>query len=312
MTNQILGAIELGLVYGLMVLGVFITFRILKIPDLTVDGSITLGMAVCAVMTNNNQPWLALLVAAVAGAAAGCITAFLQTKAKIPAILAGIMTMSGLYSINLEIMGGKPNISTLGSPTVFSQFRTLTGLDKHGAFIVMGLILCAVVVVLVEFFFTTHAGLCVQATGDNEAMVRATSISTVKMKWIALAMANACVALSGAIYTQYIGSADVTAGSGTIAIGFASVIIGETLCLHKSMKNLKYLLPFAIVGSIVYRVIVAIAIKTNLFPTYFLKFVSVFIIGVALSVAPMKAWISAKQNKSRRIRAIGKEDGTHA
>ena len=237
MTNQILGALELGLVYGLMVLGVFITFRILKVPDLTVDGSITLGMAVCAMLTNAGHPGFALIVAMIAGALAGCITAFLQTKAKIPPILAGIMTMSGLYSINLLIMdNGKPNISILGSPTLFSMFQDATGLDKHASRIIVGFLLCAAVVALVEFFFTTHVGLCIRATGDNEAMVRATSISTVKMKWIALAMANACVALSGAIYTQYIGSADVTAGSGTVVIGFASVIIGETVCVKKTLK----------------------------------------------------------------------------
>ena len=310
MTNQILGALELGLVYGLMVLGVFITFRILKIPDLTVDGSITLGMAVCAMLTNAGHPGIALIVALIAGALAGCVTAFLQTKAKIAPILAGIMTMSGLYSINLLIMdNGKPNISILGSPTIFSIFQEATGLDKHASRIIVSLIVCRVVVGFVEFFFTTHVGLSIRATGDNEAMVRATSISTVKMKWIALAMANACVALSGAIYTQYIGSADVTAGSGTVVIGFASVIIGETICLK---KTLKVQLVSTIVGSVLYRVIIAVAIRTNLFPTYFLKFVSVFIIGVALSVNPARSWIAERQNRQRRKREAAKEGGEHA
>jgi len=154
-----------------------------------------------------------------------------------------------------------------------------------------------VIVLLVEFFFTTHTGLCICATGDNEDMVRASSISPVKMKWIALAMANACVALSGAIYTQYMGYADVTAGSGTIVVGFASVIIGETLCIKKSLK-----VGFisAIVGSVAYRIVIAIAIKTNLFPTYFLKFVSVLIIAVALSVKPVKTAIAEYRNRKRR------------
>ena len=287
-----------------MVLGVFITFRILKVPDLTVDGSITLGMAVCAMLTNAGHPGFALIVAMIAGALAGCITAFLQTKAKIPPILAGIMTMSGLYSINLLIMdNGKPNISILGSPTLFSMFQDATGLDKHASRIIVGFLLCAAVVALVEFFFTTRVGLCIRATGDNEAMVRATSISTVKMKWIALAMANACVALSGAIYTQYIGSADVTAGSGTVVIGFASVIIGETVCVK---KTLKVQLISTIVGSVVYRIIIAVAIKTNLFPTYFLKFVSVFIIAVALSVKPVRSWMNERKNRQRRMREAAK------
>ena len=305
MTNQILGALELGLVYGLMVLGVFITFRILKIPDLTVDGSITLGMAVCAMLTNAGHPCAALAAALIAGALAGCVTAFLQTKAKIPPILAGIMTMSGLYSINLLIMdNGKPNISILGSDTLFSLFQDATGLDKHASRILVAFLLCLAVVAFVEFFFTTHVGLSIRATGDNEAMVRATSISTVKMKWIALAMANACVALSGAIYTQYIGSADVTAGSGTVVIGFASVIIGETICLK---KTLKVQLVSTVVGSVFYRVIIAVAIRTNLFPTHFLKFVSVSIIAVALSVNPVRNWLSERKNRQRRVREAAKE-----
>lgn len=300
MTNQLLGAAELGLVYGLMVLGVYITFRILKIPDLTVDGSITLGMAVSAMITNSGHPYLALLVALLAGACAGCITAFFQTKVKIPPILAGIMTMSGLYSINLLIMNnGTPNISILGSDTVFSLCQELTGLDKHAVLIIVGILICAVVVALVEFFFLTHTGLCICATGDNEEMVRATSVSTTKMKWIALAMANACVALSGAVYTQYMGYADVTAGSGTIVVGFASVIIGETVCVK---RNLTVGFISAIVGSVVYRVIIAVAIKTNLFPTYFLKFVSVLIIAIALSVGPAKTAIGEHRNKTRRLK----------
>ena len=300
MVNQILGAVELGLVYGLMVLGVYITFRILKIPDLTVDGSITLGMAVSAMITNAGHPYAALLVAVLAGAGAGCITAFFQTKLKIPAILAGILTMSGLYSINLLIMNnGSPNISILGSSTVFSIFQKTFGVSKHFAMIAVSLIICAIVVGLVEFFFTTHTGLCICATGDNEDMVRATSISTTKMKWIALALANACVALSGAIYTQYMGYADVTAGSGTIVIGFASVIIGETICVK---RNLKVGFVSAIVGSVAYRIIIAVAIKTNLFPTYFLKFVSVLIIAVALSVGPVRAMMAERRNKARRLR----------
>lgn len=300
MTNQLLGAVELGLVYGLMVLGVFITFRILKIPDLTVDGSITLGMAVSAMLTNAGHPILAIIIALAAGALAGSCTAFFQTKVKIPSILAGIMTMSALYSINLMIMNnGTPNISILGADTVFSLFQDMTGLSKHAALIIVGLIICGIVVALVEFFFTTHTGLCICATGDNEEMVRATSVSTTKMKWIALALANGCVAISGAVYTQYMGYADVTAGSGTIVIGFASVIIGETLCVKRSLP-----IGFisAIVGSVAYRLIIAVAIKTNLFPTYFLKLISVLIIAVALAVGPVKAAMAERRNKTRRER----------
>lgn len=304
MINQLLGAIELGLVYGLMVLGVYITFRILKIPDLTVDGSITLGMAVCAMVTNAGHPFLALILAILAGAAAGSLTAFFQTKCKIAPILAGIMTMSGLYSINLLIMNnGSPNISILGSQTLFTMFQSATMLSKHTSIITVAVVVCAIVVMLVEFFFSTPTGLSICATGDNEDMVRATSISTDKMKWIALAIANACVALSGAMYTQYMGYADVTAGSGTIVVGFASVIIGETICVR---KNISIGFVSAIVGSVAYRIIIAVAIKTNLFPTYFLKLISVIIIVIALSIKPIRDSIAASNSKSRRVKQSAK------
>lgn len=297
MINQILGALELGLVYGLMVLGVYITFRVLKIPDLTVDGSVTLGMAVSAIFVNMGHPFLALLVALLAGALAGSITALLQNVVKIPPILSGILTMSGLYSINLLIMqGGKPNISILGSDTIFT-FGAGLGLSKHASYIVMCLAVVVVLVALVEFFFTTHTGLCICATGDNEEMVRASSISPARMKWIALAIANACVAVAGALYTQYIGGADITAGSGTIVVGFASVIIGETVCIK---RNIKVGFISAIVGSIVYRILVAVAIKTNLFPTYFLRFVSVLIMVIALGIGPLRKYLQSVHSRGRR------------
>ncbi len=301
MVNQIIGAVELGLVYGLMVLGVFITFRILKIPDLTVDGSVTLGMAVCAMLTNAGHPLLAIIIAFIAGLCAGSVTGFFQTKIHIPPILAGILTMSGLYSINLKIMSdGKPNISILGSDTLYSNLMQLTGCSKHTAYLIVSLIICVIMLIAVEFFFKTHLGLCICATGDNEDMVRATSIDPNKMKWIALALANGCVALSGAMYTQYMGYADVTAGSGTIVVGFASVIIGETIC---GKRGLSVGFISAIVGSVAYRIIIAIAIKTNLFPTYFLKLVSVIIIAIALGLGPVRAAFAAKRNKTRRQKA---------
>ena len=154
MVNQIIGAVELGLVYGLMVLGVFITFRILKIPDLTVDGSVTLGMAVCAMLTNAGHPLLAIIIAFIAGLCAGSVTGFFQTKIHIPPILAGILTMSGLYSINLKIMSdGKPNISILGSDTLYSNLMQLTGCSKHTAYLIVSLIICVIVLIAVEFFF---------------------------------------------------------------------------------------------------------------------------------------------------------------
>lgn len=299
MTNQLLGAIELGLVYGLMVLGVFITFRILKIPDLTVDGSIILGMSSCAVVTNAGHPILSLIVAAISGMAAGTVTGVLQTKVKVPPILAGILTMSGLYSIALLIMNGSPNISLLGADTVFSLFKDLTGLSKHTSQIITGLIICGLVVLLIELFFRSHLGLCIRATGDNEDMVRATSININKMKCIALAIANGCVGLSGGMASHYLHYSDVTSGSGTIVIGFAAVIIGEAVCGKRSLK-----IGFisTIVGSVLYRIFIALAINTDFLPNYFLKLITVIIITIALAIGPVKELIAASQNKARRLR----------
>ncbi|MDO5425440.1 MAG: ABC transporter permease [Eubacteriales bacterium] len=299
MTNQLLGATELGLVYGLMVLGVFITFRILKIPDLTVDGSVVLGMSVTAMISNLGHPFLALFAAVLAGMAAGTVTGFLQTKVKVPPILAGILTMSGLYSINLLIMKGSPNVSLLGTDTVFSLFIGATGVSKHTGNIIVGFLICALVVVIIEFFFRTHLGLCIRATGDNEEMVRATSIDTDRMKWIALAIANGCVGLSGGLAAQYLRYSDVTSGSGTIVIGFAAVIIGEAVC---GRRNITVGFISTIVGSVLYRVFIALAINTDFLPNYFLKFITVMIITIALAVSPVKEAITARKNKARRLK----------
>lgn len=297
MTNQILGAVELGLVYGLMVLGVYITFRILKIPDLTVDGSITLGMAISAMVINTGQPWApfaALLLAMLAGAAAGSVTAFFQTKLKIPPILAGIMTMSALYSVNLLIMNnGTPNISILGSPTLFSMFQRSFGVSKHTAMILVGLLICVVVVALVEFFFTTHTGLCICATGDNEEMVRAAGISSDNMKLLGLAVSNGFVGLAGGLLAQYQGYADIGMGVGMVVIGLASVIIGEvifgTSCL------LRRLIAVCL-GAIVYRLVLAIALNFGMQATD-MKLVSAVIVVIALSLGVLGESFSIRKKK---------------
>ena len=300
--NSLPGAVAQGLIWGIMAIGVYITYRILDFADLTVDGSICTGGAVCVMMiTGGYSIPVAVLTAFLAGLLAGLATGLFHTFMGIPPILAGILTQLSLYSINLKIMSdGKPNISILGSDTLYSNFMQLTGCSKHTAYLIVSLIICVIVLIAVEFFFKTHLGLCICATGDNEDMVRATSIDPNKMKWIALALANGCVALSGAMYTQYMGYADVTAGSGTIVVGFASVIIGETIC---GKRGLSVGFISAIVGSVAYRIIIAIAIKTNLFPTYFLKLVSVIIIAIALGLGPVRAAFAAKRNKTRRQKA---------
>ncbi len=299
MTNQLIGAIELGLVYGLMVLGVYITFRILKIPDLTVDGTIILGMSVSGFVTNLGHPILALLAAALAGMAAGLVTGLLQTKVKVPPILAGILTMSGLYSISLQIMNGSPNVSLLGADTIFSMFQNATGASKHTSQIIMGIVVCGIVLLLIELFFRSHLGLCIRATGDNEDMVRATSIDINKMKCIALAIANGCVGIAGGMASHYLHYSDVTSGSGTIVIGFAAVIIGEAVC---GKRNIAVGFISTIIGSVLYRIFIALAINTDFLPTYYLKLITVVIITIALAIGPVKEFIAANNNKARRLR----------
>lgn len=314
MTNQIMGAVILGLIYGQMVLGVYISFRILKIPDLTVDGSIVLGMSTCAMITKAGHPFLALPAAAAVGVAAGAFTGLLQTKVKIPSILAGILTMTGLYSINLHIQGGSPNVSLLGSDTIFQlAIDRFPETDKNVTRIVVSAVMIVLLLLLVIWFFKTRLGLFIRTTGDNEDMVRASSIHADRMKLIALSFSNGLVGLSGAVYSHYMGYADVTAGSGTVVSGFASVIIGEAVIgfllmaaglFSKEIKNMKGSVTTgfvaAVVGSVSYRVIVALAINTNILPSHFLKLITVAIIIIALAIGPARDWIVAASNRRRR------------
>ena len=314
MTNQILGACILGLIYGIMVLGVYISFRILKVPDLTVDGSIVLGMSTGTVFVKMGHPLGAILAGLLAGMLAGMVTAFLQIRGKISPILAGILTMTGLYSVCLQLQGGSPNISLLGDRTIFSVFLEAHGdMNKNIARMIVALIAAVIMLALTILFFKTRLGLCIRTTGDNEEMIRATSISETKMKTIALAIANGLVGMSGAVYSQYMGYTDVTAGSGTVVSGFASVIIGEAVLSFvifvgskaaPKMRNLKSSITAgfvaAVIGSVAYRVIVALAINANILPSHFLKLVTVLIITLALAVGPAKEAFVSYTNKVKR------------
>lgn len=310
MTNQILGACILGLIYGIMVLGVYISFRILKVPDLTVDGSIVLGMSTGTVFVKMGHPLGAILAGLLAGMLAGMVTAFLQIRVKISPILAGILTMTGLYSVCLQLQGGSPNISLLGDRTIFSVFLEAHGdMNKNIARMIVALIAAVIMLALTILFFKTRLGLCIRTTGDNEEMIRATSISETKMKTIA----NGLVGMSGAVYSQYMGYTDVTAGSGTVVSGFASVIIGEAVLSFvifvgskaaPKMRNLKSSITAgfvaAVIGSVAYRVIVALAINANILPSHFLKLVTVLIITLALAVGPAKEAFVSYTNKVKR------------
>ena len=267
MLSVVSGAVLLGFQYALLALGVYISFRILNIPDLTVDGSFTFGIAVSAVLCASGHPFLGLMAAVFAGFAAGIVTGFLQTKAKIHPILAGILTMSGLYTVNITIMGA-PNVSLIGKKRFYDGFASL--------------------------FFKTVLGLCIRATGNNKDMVRASSINTDITTVTALAISNALVALSGAVIAQTQGFADVNSGSGMIVIGLASVIIGEVIF---GKRSLSVGLVSAVVGSVIYRMIVAFALETNVFSANALKLLSAVIVAVTLSVPAIKNAISDRKMK---------------
>ncbi|MDR1731897.1 MAG: ABC transporter permease [Synergistaceae bacterium] len=280
------GSLHLGLIYGLMALGIYITFRILDTPDLTADGSFTLGLAVSASMTVLGMPVYGILLGIFAGAAAGAVTGILQTKLNIHPILAGILTMSGLYTVNLFILGDRSNVSLLGSPHLFSMALTFfPHLDRDIVRLVLTFLLCLVCFAVLVWFFHTHLGLCVRATGDNDAMVRASSINVDAMRVVAVALSNACTGFSGAVAAQYQGFADIGAGVGMMVVGLASVIIGE---MFFSRRSVTLGLLAAIWGSILYRLIIALALKSDFFPAYALRLVSALIVMIALSLPAVR------------------------
>lgn len=289
MVHLIFGAIQLGLIYALMAMGNYISFRILNIPDLTVDGSFALGMAVSVMVSMSGHPFLALILAIIAGSLAGIVTGLLQTKVGINPILAGILTMTALYSVNLFIMGGKANQSLFDKPTVF---KTVRGLFPEGSVgenvskTVVIFVIVAIVAAVLAVFFKTRTGMAIRATGDNEEMVRASSINANLTKCVGFALANACIALAGGLVCQYNQSADTGYGSGMLVVGLASVIIGEAVLRHGGVTRG---LIAVVVGSVLYQLIIALALKVNLLPAYGLKFVSATIVAVALGMPKIKS-----------------------
>lgn len=252
------GGIEAGLIYALVALGVLISFRILDFPDLTADGSFPLGAVVFAVCVGSGvNPWLACLAGAVAGACAGMITAWLNVSLKILPLLASILVMVALYSINLRIAGGTPNIPLIGAPSVFEPF---TAADFSNQFWVQPLIIAGFVAaakLLLDWFFNTKTGLAMRATGVNARMAKAQGVATSKMVVLGMAVSNALIALGGALFAQTTGSADLASGIGTIVIGLAAVIIGENLL---GSKRIILITLAAIVGALVYRMLIAFAL----------------------------------------------------
>ncbi|WP_307972205.1 ABC transporter permease [uncultured Brachyspira sp.] len=276
------GAASQGIIWGIMTLGVYITFKVLDFPDLTVDGSFALGGAVSAILISNGMnPFITLFFSFLAGSLAGLATGILNTKLQIPGILAGILTMIALYSINIRVMGGRPNIPLLGMATSLTIIQNILSLSKVVSDLLVGFIFSVFIVLIMYWFFGTEMGCAIRATGNNEKMIRALGVDTNVMKTIGLMISNALVSLSGALVTQSQGYADVGMGNGTIVVGLASVIIGEVIFGNRF--NFLYKLSSIVMGSIIYRIIIAIVLQLGLKATD-LKLLTAIIVAIALSV----------------------------
>ena len=296
--TMFLGGLQEGLFYALLAMGVFISFRILNTPDLTTEGSYTLGVAVSAVLTVAGHPVLGLVCAFLAGALAGSVTGVLQTKVGIHPILAGILTMSGLYTINTAVMGGKPDV-TLTKTTIFNKLyevfninlqafnkdRAAFTMAKEITVLIVAAVLAIAVLIALIWFFRTHVGLCIRATGNNEAMVRSSSINAGGMKILGLAVANGCTALAGGVMTQSGGFATISNGAGVLVVGLASVIIGEAII---GKRGVTVGLMSVILGSVLYQCLIRLATSLNGFPAYYLKLVSAVIVAFALALPMLK------------------------
>lgn len=300
---DIQSAATLGLIWGIMVLGLYITYRVLDFADMTVDGSFTLGGAMSAVyISGGMQPLVAILVATVGGMAAGFVTGILHTKFKIPGLLAGILCQFGLYSINLRIMG-KANFGTLDAETVYSQLKDL-GVPSKWAGMIVGLAFAIILIILIYCFFGTEIGCALRATGNNPDMVKAQGTNTDTMMILGLVVGNGLVAMSGALVAQYNGYADIQMGIGAIVIGLAAIIMGEVLFFK---KNYFQRLAGAVIGSIVYRIIVAIVLHLGLGKVGFIaklnirsddmKLITAIIVVIALVSPQIKTWFQSGKKK---------------
>lgn len=287
----IFSALELGFIYALVALALFLSFRVLNIADMTTDGAFTLGCAVSATFAVAGHPLLGIPAAMLAGACAGGITAFLQTKLNIPSILAGIITNTGLYTVNLAVMGFSSNVNMMRADTLFSLLQPVLG-KTFGKIIPVALI-ALLTGLLLALFLKTRIGLSIRATGDNPDMVRASSINTGFTVTVGLCISNSLTALSGAVLAQYQKTADINLGTGMVIIGLASLIIGETL-MPKGKTWVKIL--GAIAGSLVYRFIIAIALRLDL-PSECLKLISAIIVALAIGLPAIQAGLKPKTSQ---------------
>ena len=285
-------ALQLGFIYGLVSLALFLSFRVLDIADLSTDGTFVLGMAVSVAVAAKGHPFLALLVAMISGMLSGTVTAVLQTRLGIPSILAGIITNTGLYTINLAVMGFSSNIALLKQDTIFSLLQK-AGIPS--VTILLPLLLFAAAAFLLKNFLNTRLGLSIRATGDNRDMVSASSIDPRFTITVGLAYANTMTALAGALVGQLQRSADINSGTGVVVVGLACLIIGETIIGRKTIgRNILAVM----VGSILYRFLYAIILKTRLFPIECLKLVTAVIIALAIAMPNIKASYDLRKERN--------------
>ena len=307
--SLLISALSQGMIYAPMALGVFVAFRVLNTPDLTIDGSFVAGMCVCAVVTIAGHPILALACGLLAGALAGLVTGLLQTKLEINPILSGILTMTGLYTVNFMLLGGQSNLylqrtelnsagaeTQVASETLYKSFRSfmaaLTGdkkfdsnlsnkkFDSNLSALIVTALIVAVTVIALAVFFRTRTGIAIRATGDNEEMVRSSSINADRSRVLGIMISNALVAVSGALLCEQQRYADLNFGSGMLVVGLASVIIGQVFFGNRGV-TLGIL--SAVAGSLVYRVILQVAYKVDM-PSYAVKLLSAVIVVIALTI----------------------------
>ena len=284
MDELIISTIAQGLLWSVMAMGVFITFRTLNIADLSVEGSFPLGGAVAAVLlAEKYNPAMAIAAAGLAGMLAGAVSGLLYTKLKIPALMAGILTMIALYSVNLRVMG-KANLSLLNTDTIFTSLEFLQ-LSPNMTTFVAGFCIAVAIPLWLYWFFGTEIGMAVRATGNNPQMIRAMGVNTDDMFLLGLVLSNGLVAVSGALIAQDNGFADVGMGAGTIVIGLASVIIGEVVFGTRNFKNS---LISVVLGSILYRIVIAVVLYLGM-PPNDLKLFTAILVAIALSLPLVKA-----------------------
>ncbi len=295
--SLIIGSLQLSLIYSILAMGVYISFRVLNTPDLTAEGTFTLGMALMTMSSINGHPILGIFLAIIGGAAGGFLTGIFQTKLKITPVLSGILTMTGLYTINLMIMKGSSNISLIAVRSLYDLGGEVIPLSYNNSKIILSLLFVIILIGIITVFFKTNCGLCIRAIGDNEKMAKSSSMNVDLYRILALMVSNGLIALSGGLIAIDQGYADMNSGAGMLVVGLAAVVIGEVFIRKRSI--LAGLIS-CLVGSMVYRIIMAVAVKTRIFPAYSMKLISAVIVTLALSIPAIQHYRKNYKLKRRR------------